>query len=54
MQPTKSRHLVIVFAVTLAILSYIDRVAISLEGTRVEWRASRCDTSHFVYAVTLS
>jgi MFS transporter, ACS family, glucarate transporter len=29
MQPTKSRHLVIVFAVTLAILSYIDRVAIS-------------------------
>lgn len=29
MQPTKSRHLVIVFAVTLAVLSYIDRVAIS-------------------------
>ena len=35
-------------------LLHIDRVAISLEGTRVEWRASRCDTSHFVYAVTLS
>jgi GntR family transcriptional regulator len=32
----------------------IDRVAISLEGTRVEWRSSRCDTTHFVYAVTLS
>jgi GntR family transcriptional regulator len=35
-------------------LLHIDRVAISLEGTRVEWRASRCDTSRFVYAVTLS
>jgi GntR family transcriptional regulator len=32
----------------------IDRVAVSLEGTRVEWRTSRCDTTHFVYAVTLS
>ena len=32
----------------------IDRVAISLEGARVEWRTSRCDTTHFVYAVTLS
>ncbi len=29
MKPTRSRHLVIIFAVTLAILSYIDRVAIS-------------------------
>lgn len=35
-------------------LLHIDRVALSLEGTRVEWRASRCDTSHYVYAVTLS
>jgi GntR family transcriptional regulator len=35
-------------------LLHIDRVAVSLEGTRVEWRASRCDTTHFVYAVTLS
>jgi GntR family transcriptional regulator len=35
-------------------LLHIDRVAISLEGARVEWRTSRCDTSHFVYAVTLS
>ena len=34
-------------------LLLIDRVAVSLEGTRVEWRTSRCDTSHFVYAVTL-
>jgi GntR family transcriptional regulator len=33
---------------------HIDRVAISLEGTRVEWRASRCDTSRCVYSVTLS
>jgi GntR family transcriptional regulator len=35
-------------------LLHIDRVAISLEGARVEWRTSRCDTTHFVYAVTLS
>jgi GntR family transcriptional regulator len=35
-------------------LLQIDRVAVSLEGTRVEWRTSRCDTRHFVYAVTLS
>jgi GntR family transcriptional regulator len=35
-------------------LLHIDRVAVSLEGTRVEWRSSRCDTTHFVYAVALS
>ena len=35
MQPTKSRHLVIVFAVTLAILSYIDRVAISYAAPHI-------------------
>ena len=35
-------------------LLHIDRVAVSLEGTRVEWRTSRCDTSHFVYAVTIA
>jgi GntR family transcriptional regulator len=35
-------------------LLHIDRVAVSLEGARVEWRSSRCDTTHFVYAVTLS
>jgi GntR family transcriptional regulator len=35
-------------------LLHIDRVAMSIEGARVEWRTSRCDTSHFVYAVTLS
>jgi GntR family transcriptional regulator len=35
-------------------LLHIERVAVSLEGTRVEWRTSRCDTTHFVYAVTLS
>jgi GntR family transcriptional regulator len=33
---------------------HIDRVAVSLEGTLVEWRASRCDTSRCVYSVTLS
>jgi MFS family permease len=35
MQPTKSRHLVIIFAVTLAILSYIDRVAISYAAPNI-------------------
>lgn len=35
-------------------LLVIDRVARSLEGVRVEWRASRCDTRRFVYSVTLS
>ena len=32
----------------------IERVAIALDGSRVEWRVSRCDTTHLVYAVTLS
>jgi len=35
-------------------LLHIDRVAIALDGSRVEWRSSRCDTTHLVYAVTLS
>jgi GntR family transcriptional regulator len=35
-------------------LLHIERVAIALDGKRVEWRVSRCDTTHFVYAVTLS
>ena len=35
-------------------LLHIERVAIALDGRRVEWRVSRCDTSHLVYAVTLS
>lgn len=32
----------------------IERVAIAVDGTRVEWRVSRCDTNRLVYAVTLS
>jgi len=32
---------------------HIDRVAIGLDGDRVEWRSSRCDTSNLVYAVTI-
>jgi len=32
----------------------IERVAVALDGHRVEWRVSRCDTTHLVYAVTLS
>ncbi len=32
----------------------IERIAIALDGSRVEWRVSRCDTTHLVYAVTLS
>jgi GntR family transcriptional regulator len=35
-------------------LLHIERVAIALDGSRVEWRSSRCDTTHLVYAVTLS
>jgi GntR family transcriptional regulator len=35
-------------------LLHIDRVALSLEGARVEWRTSRCDTTRFVYSVKLS
>ncbi len=35
-------------------LLQIERVAIALDGRRVEWRLSRCDTSKLVYAVTLS
>lgn len=35
-------------------LLQIERVAIALDGSRVEWRVSRCDTTHLVYAVTLS
>lgn len=33
---------------------HIERVAVALDGTRVEWRVSRCDTRRLVYAVTLS
>ncbi|MGQ0834582.1 MAG: GntR family transcriptional regulator [Gammaproteobacteria bacterium] len=35
-------------------LLHIERVGIALDGTRVEWRVSRCDTSKLVYAVALS
>ena len=35
-------------------LLQIDRIGVALDGTRVEWRTSRCDTSHLVYAVTLT
>lgn len=33
---------------------HIERIAVALDGTRVEWRISRCDTRRLVYAVTLS
>lgn len=32
----------------------IERVAIALDGSRVEWRVSRCDTTRLAYSVTLS
>ena len=32
---------------------HIDRVAIALDGAKVEWRVSRCNTENFVYAVTI-
>lgn len=34
-------------------LLHIERVAIGMDGASVEWRISRCDTQHVVYAVTL-
>ena len=35
-------------------LLQIERVARAVDGRRVEWRLSRCDTTHLSYAVTLS
>ena len=35
-------------------LLHIERIAMALDGSRVEWRTSRCDTTHLVYAVALS
>ena len=35
-------------------LLQIERVARTVEGRVVEWRLSRCDTTHLSYAVTLS
>ncbi len=35
-------------------LLHIERIGIGVDGTRVEWRISRCDTRDLVYAVTLS
>jgi GntR family transcriptional regulator len=32
----------------------VERVALAVDGKRVEWRLSRCDTSTLVYAVTLT
>jgi GntR family transcriptional regulator len=35
-------------------LLHIERIAIGVDGMRVEWRVSRCDTRRLRYAVTLS
>jgi GntR family transcriptional regulator len=35
-------------------LLQVERVALSVNGKRVEWRLSRCDTSTLTYAVTLT
>jgi GntR family transcriptional regulator len=35
-------------------LLHIERIGIGVDGTRVEWRVSRCDTRHLAYAVTLA
>ncbi len=35
-------------------LLHIERIGIGVDGTRVEWRVSRCDTRDLHYAVTLS
>ena len=34
-------------------LLHIDRIAIAVDGRKVEWRTSRCDTTDLVYAVTI-
>jgi GntR family transcriptional regulator len=35
-------------------LLHVERLALALDGSRVEWRVSRCDTSHLVYAISLA
>lgn len=35
-------------------LLQVERVALAVDGKRVEWRLSRCDTTTLVYAVTLT
>ncbi|MDA3913737.1 GntR family transcriptional regulator [Oleiagrimonas sp.] len=35
-------------------LLHIDRIAFGIDGTRVEWRISRCSTAHHVYSIELS
>jgi GntR family transcriptional regulator len=35
-------------------LLHIERIGVGVDGARVEWRVSRCDTRNLVYAVTLS
>ena len=35
-------------------LLQVERVALAVDGRRVEWRVSRCDTTALVYAVTLT
>ncbi len=35
-------------------LLHVERVALAVNGKRVEWRVSRCDTTTLVYAVTLT
>jgi len=32
---------------------HIDRIAIALDGAKVEWRVSRCNTANLVYAVNI-
>lgn len=35
-------------------LLQVERVALAVNGRRVEWRISRCDTTSLVYAITLT
>ena len=35
-------------------LLQVERIALAVDGRRVEWRVSRCDTTALVYAVTLT
>jgi GntR family transcriptional regulator len=34
-------------------LLHIERIAIAMDGARVEWRVSRCDSRNLIYAVTI-
>ena len=54
LQQGRAEHHTELGVVLGAPLLQIERVARTVEGRVVEWRLSRCDTTHLSYAVTLS